>query len=186
MTASNRLGIPARQERTLAALIERIAGSPWLDGAILVGSMAAGRADAISDVDLIVSVRAGAFESAWQDRHQLRAAGAILWWDVAPEPEREVAAHKWLTDDLVLVEALFAGPTSGVRLAPPWRVVAGDAALPDRFDRRPPIQRTEMGENVHPVERTFDDLKATLRAHAAGDPSESDESGPVPTTGTRR
>src|SRR5688572_18379131 len=40
------LGGPVRQERVLAALIARIGGNAWFDGAILVGSLAAGRGDA--------------------------------------------------------------------------------------------------------------------------------------------
>jgi hypothetical protein len=102
------------------------------------------------------------FEDAWQLRHELHGTGSLACWD--GRRQAEAAAHKWVTADLVLVEALFAGPDSGVRLAPPWRVVAGDPDLALRFTPRPPIQRTEMGSDVHPVERAFDELKVALRA----------------------
>jgi hypothetical protein len=64
-----------------------------------------------------------------------------------------------------LVECLLAAPTSGVRLAPPYRVVAGDPGLAGRFTARPPIQRAELGQDVHPVERAYDQLKEVLRSH---------------------
>jgi hypothetical protein len=70
-----------------------------------------------------------------------------------------------VTDDLVLVECLLAAPASGVRLAAPYRVVAGEAELADRFTARSPIQRTEMGLELHPVERAFDELKEVIRTH---------------------
>jgi hypothetical protein len=46
-----------------------------------------------------------------------------------------------------------------------YRVVAGEPELADRFTARSPIQRTEMGLDVHPVERAFDDLKEVIRTH---------------------
>jgi hypothetical protein len=52
-----------------------------------------------------------------------------------------------------------------VGLASPYRVVAGEPELADRFTARSPIQRTEMGLDVHPVERAFDDLKEVIRTH---------------------
>jgi hypothetical protein len=38
--------------------------------------------------------------------------GAIVWWDQHPIPDR-VGAHKWVTNDLVLVECLLAAPDCG-------------------------------------------------------------------------
>jgi hypothetical protein len=66
----------------------------------------------------------------------------------------------------VLVECLLATPASGVRLAEPAAVLAGDRGLLDRFPRRPPVTRAEMAAHrvdVHPVERAYDQLKETVR-----------------------
>jgi hypothetical protein len=161
---ASRAGSPLRQLATLAALIEHINASSWLDGAILIGSFAQGAPDAASDLDLIVCVRDGHFAEAWQQRTALHVTGAMVWWDQQFVPDR-VGAHKWVADDLVLVECLLAAPDSGVRLASPYRVVAGDPGLAERFTARPPIQRAELGLDVHPVERAYDQLKEVIRSH---------------------
>ena len=154
---------PLRQSAILAVLLEHITASSVLDGAILLGSFAHGTPDAVSDLDLLVCVRDGHFATAWQ-RTALQVTGAMVWWDQGLIPDR-VGAHKWVTNDLVLVECLLAAPDSGVRLAPPYRVVAGDPGLAERFTVRPPIQRAELGLDVHPVERAYDQLKEVIRSH---------------------
>jgi hypothetical protein len=59
---------------------------------------------------------------------------------------------------------------AAARRARQWRpavVIAGDPWLLDGFPRRPPITRAELQEHpleLHPVERTYDDFKATARA----------------------
>jgi hypothetical protein len=111
-----------------------------------------------------VCVHHGQFAQAWQQRTALQVTGAMVWWDHHLIPG-QMGTHKWVTDDLVLVECLLAAPASGVRLASPYRVVAGEPELADRFTARSPIQRTEMGLDVHPVERAFDELKQVIRTH---------------------
>jgi len=155
---------PLRQLATLAALIEHVNASSRLDGAILLGSFAQGTPDAASDLDLIVCVPDSRFAEAWQQRTALQVTGAMVWWDQHLIPDR-VGAHKWITNDLVLVECLLAAPDSGVRLASPYRVVAGDPGLAERFTARPPIQRAELGLDVHLVERAYDQLKEVIRSH---------------------
>jgi hypothetical protein len=157
-------GRPLRQLPTLAALLEHIAAAVSLDGAILLGSFAGGTPDAASDLDLIVCVGEGYFATAWQDRAAMRVTGAMVWWDQDLVSDR-MGTHKWITDDLVLVECLLAAPASGVRLATPHRVVVGDPALAERFVARPPIERAELGADVHPVERAYDQLKQVIRSH---------------------
>lgn len=64
-------------------------------------------------------------------------------------------------------ECLLTTVSSGVELADPAVVVAGDPGLLDRFPRRPPISRAELEEHpleLHPVERTYDQFKAAARA----------------------
>jgi hypothetical protein len=165
VTASvSRASSPLGQLATLAALIEHINASSRLDGAILLGSFAQGTPDAASDLDLIVCVRDSRFVEAWQERTALQVTGAMVWWDHHLIPD-QMGTHKWVTDDLVLVECLLAAPASSVRLASPYRVVAGDPELADRFTVRPPIQRHEMGTDVHPVEHAYDQLKEVIRTH---------------------
>lgn len=139
-------------------------GRPWLDALLLVGSLADDAADALSDIDLLVVVRNGHFPQAWSDRACLHATDAVYVWDQRPNEQAEAAAHKWLTPDLVLVEALMATPRSGVRLALPWTVVTGDPEAASRLTQRPAIERTEMGvAEVHPVEAAYDEFKSRIR-----------------------
>ena len=89
MTApASRASSPLRQLTTLAALIEHINASGWLDGAILLGSFARGTPDAASDLDLIVCVHHGHFAQAWQQRTALQVTGAMVWWDHHLTPGR--------------------------------------------------------------------------------------------------
>jgi len=101
-----------RQESTVAAIARRLDANPDLQGALLVGSLASGNADAASDVDLLVRTRAGAFSAAWHARSDLHATGAVISWDEESHLEREIATHRWVTDDLLLIEALFAVRTA--------------------------------------------------------------------------
>jgi len=68
-----------------------------------------------------------------------------------------------ITASSLLDGAILLG--SGVRLASPYRVVTGDPGLAERFTARPPIQRAELGIDVHPVERAYDQLKEVIRRH---------------------
>jgi hypothetical protein len=141
---------------------------PWVAAVVLVGSLTGQAADAFSDVDLLVVVRDGEFGSAWADRRSLHVTGAAVWWDVVVEPGREAAAHKWLTPDLVLVEALLCTPASGARLAEPWLLVAGDPGAPGLLAPRGPVARAEFDDSGLPeVERAYDALKTAARAAAA-------------------
>jgi predicted nucleotidyltransferase len=139
----------------------------------LLGSLARGDGDELSDVDLIAVVAEGRFDEAWSARSELEGGEAIVAWDET-EPDRPgIGARKWLTRDVVLVECLLATPSSGVRLAEPFRVLVGDAALPDRLTRRPPIERSELdayvadreatGRGFHEVEHAYGALTRAVR-----------------------
>jgi predicted nucleotidyltransferase len=104
------LGPPERQQRILAAITRQLAVTPEVLGAVLVGSLAAGAADAASDIDLIICTRPGMFADAWARRHELHVTGTLVRWDNPSQTSAEVAVHRWVTPDLVLVEALFAAP----------------------------------------------------------------------------
>ncbi|MDP8958567.1 MAG: hypothetical protein M3N51_05045 [Actinomycetota bacterium] len=139
---------------------------PELLGAILLGSFAAGSADALSDLDLVLVAPEGSFAAAWARRHHLHPPNVAAHWDHRREEIPEAGAHKWLTAHLVLVECLIATPSSGVRLAEPAMVVAGPAGQVGMFPGRPPISRSEMGEDVHPIERAYDTFKGLVRKTA--------------------
>ncbi|MGE0544675.1 MAG: nucleotidyltransferase domain-containing protein [Dehalococcoidia bacterium] len=49
--------------------------------AILVGSFAAGTADTLSDIDLILLAPDGGFEAAWARRSDLHPTGVLAVWD---------------------------------------------------------------------------------------------------------
>jgi predicted nucleotidyltransferase len=153
------------------AAAEAVLGAAEADasvlGVMLLGSFAAGRADAVSDLDLLIVAADGEFERVWQRRAAFEG-DALRAWDVAPT-DRPVGAHKWLTPDLVLVDCLIAEPSSGVRLAPPFVVLTGPGDLADRLVRREPIPRAEVeaGDFVgDPAEWLYDALKLCVR----GDP----------------
>lgn len=151
-----------RQGPTIARLTAFVAARPdCFAAAILVGSCASGRADALSDIDLILLAPDGGFERAWQRREELHGDDTISAWDEPRPGLPEVAGHSWLTRDLVMVETLFATPSSGFRLAEPYAILAG--ALPSRTALRPPVSRSEFTSTPHPVDHAYSVLKATVR-----------------------
>jgi hypothetical protein len=129
--------------------------------AILVGSFAAGGADPLSDVDLILLAPDGGFAEAWALRHDLHGPGILVERDQPREGMPEVAGHNWVTDDLVVVETLFATPSSSFRLADPFVVLAG--SLPAGVTRRPPISRAEMTGWPHAVDLAHSTFKHVVR-----------------------
>jgi predicted nucleotidyltransferase len=66
-------------------LAEAAANSPFL-GVVLLGSLARGEADGLSDVDFIVFAAEGDFGEAWEQRHRLHPAD-VACWDY-PRPPR--------------------------------------------------------------------------------------------------
>jgi hypothetical protein len=70
----------SRLETVVEGLVERLQGEPSVAGAFLGGSLAAGRADDLSDVDLAVVAVEGREEEAWGLRGDLAAIpGPPLW-----------------------------------------------------------------------------------------------------------
>jgi hypothetical protein len=158
------VGTPDRQRATLTKIADAASRTTWLDALLLVGSLADDAADALSDIDLLVIIREGSFEQAWVERETLRVTGTLCAWDQRLDHDAEVAAHRWLTPELVLVEALIATASSGVRLAEPWKLVVGRSDAPTALTSRPPIARSEMGATQpHPVEAAYDEFKSRVR-----------------------
>ena len=155
-----------RQGATISRLAAYAAAhSDRFAAAILVGSCAAGRADPLSDIDLILLAPDGCFESAWQARQELHGEDALVAWDEPRPGLPAVAGHCWLTRDLVMVETLFATPSSGFRLAEPYVLLAGE--LPPETARRPPISRSEFTITPHPVDHAYSRFKAAVRRLAS-------------------
>lgn len=164
-----------RQWPILVDLAERVEADAALDGLILIGSFAAGKADDLSDVDSIVVVTEGRFEEAWGRRNRLHPVDVHHAWDIRPDVTQEIAGRKFITRDIVKVECLIATASSGARLADPFVVAVGDASLGDRFRRVPPIPREEVDEyaeeqrkvgNVPEVEALYSALMRELRGDA--------------------
>lgn len=147
-------------------LAHRIAQISSIEGLILIGSLAAGTADALSDVDTIAITTVTGFGTAWADRHRLHADSVCACWDITEPDHPDAGAHKWIGIDGVLVECLLTPPDSGVRLASPAQLITGDPDVIDKLPRRDPIVRTEMSGG-HPVEDSYDAFKKTVRAFAA-------------------
>jgi hypothetical protein len=152
----------SRQWPRIVDLAERVGAAPELAGLLLLGSFARGRADSWSDVDFIVVVEPGRFDEAWEKRHHLHPKD-VACWDYPRPDEREVAAHRWLTQDLVLFDGLIATP-SGTRIADPFVAVVGDVALADRMTRFDPAAESGGGIELHEVERLYGELKLAARA----------------------
>ncbi len=153
-----------RQWPALEDLRRRLEDSEVVAAGLLLGSFAAGRADDLSDVDVLVLTANGEFPALWRRRHDLHGRDVLLCWDDIRDDLAGLGGHKWLTADLVLVECLLAEPRSGVRLAEPHAVVTGDARILQRVTRRPPVSRDEMSEEgLHPVEVAYDRLKTAIR-----------------------
>jgi hypothetical protein len=165
-----------RQWPTLVEVVERARALPGFATFILIGSFAGGLPDTMSDVDSIVSIDDGAFDAAWAARRSLYGRTPVFAWDVRTEHDREVGAHKWLTQDIVLVECVLATPAARARLADPYVVLAGDAERVETFRRVPPITRDELqayvdqnraeGQEQPEVQRAYDELVHAVRARA--------------------
>ena len=147
-------------------LAESVSSSPLLAGLLLLGSFARGNADWLSDVDFIVVVENGSFDEAWDRRHDLHGDGVICW-DYPRPDDREVAAHRWLTQDLVLFDGLIA-TTAGTRLADPFVVLVGESSLADRMERFDPTAKRGNEIELHEVERLYGQLKLAARAGTGG------------------
>jgi predicted nucleotidyltransferase len=165
--------VTLRQEAVLDRLRGRIEAEDALEGALLLGSFATGSADELSDVDVLVVVAERRFDEAWAVRGRLEGDEAIAAWDDLDPARAEIGGHKWLTHDLVLVECLLATPSSGVRLAEPYSVLAGDASLPDRLARRDTFTRAELqayastraeAGRLHEVEAAYGRLVDAVRS----------------------
>lgn len=161
-----------RQWPILVHLAAHVEAEPALDGLILIGSFAAGTADELSDVDSVIVVAEGSFDAAWERRQLLDPSDALCAWDIRTDATRDVGGRKFITRNIVKVECLIATPSSGVRLADPYVVAAGDESVGERFRRVPPIPRTEIEDyaqeqreagNVPEVEALYGTLMQTLR-----------------------
>jgi hypothetical protein len=160
-----------RQWPRILELAEASASRPFL-AVVVLGSLARGEADDLSDVDFIVFAAEGDFEEAWEERHRLHSLDAACWDYPRPPGDRDVAGHRWLTSDFVLFDGLIATP-SGTRVADPLHILVGDDSLSRQLVRRAPITAEEQQRRtdeitLHEVEQLYGQLKLALRAHRRG------------------
>ena len=154
----------ARQLAALDALVGRAGRIPGIEAVVLIGSLASGTADAMSDVDAIAIVERASFAAVRGVRHSLHAERVPACWDHPADHRSHVAAHKWIDESGVLVEVLLGTASGPLAVAEPARVVLGDPAVLSRVRRRPRITRAEMTPSTHPIEAAYDLLKESVRA----------------------
>ena len=152
---------------------------PEVDGLLLLGSFAGGRADEISDVDLVAVAADGRFADAWARRRELETSGTLFQWDVRVDSDGEAASHKWFTREIVKVECgIVDAARSTFQLAEPYAVIVGDPSVAQRIPPLEPIPRDvleayaqELREKgmVPEVETRDGELRTALRRAIAGD-----------------
>jgi hypothetical protein len=160
-----------RQWPTLVHIAALVEASPLFEGLLLIGSFAAGRADDVSDIDLVGVVAEGSFSEAWATRRELEPPGTIHSWT---RPwEDEARTHKFFTREFVHVELVLATPTSGFEVADPVVPLVGEESLVKRFKRREAIPREELEDFVEaaraageipPVQEHYGELIRAIRA----------------------
>jgi hypothetical protein len=163
-----------RHWRTVEFVAGVVAGSDLFDALIIVGSFAKNKADGASDLDLMIPVRSGGFQEAWDARATLQPPGTLYAWDVQPPSEVEWAARKFITSDIVKVEIGITDPDgSGARIAAPFVVLEGDSSSADRYRHVPAPTASDLEEAarqlkevqlVPEVEQHYGALMAALRA----------------------
>lgn len=168
-----------RQWPLIEHVAARAATMPDLDGLLLLGSFASGRADQISDVDLVAVVANGRFDQAWAQRHEFETPGTLIAWDARLVSDGDAASHKWITHDIVKVECGFADASrSTMQLADPYAILVGDASVATRFPPLEPIPpevleayAQELRDNgmVPDVETAYGELRRALRLAVAGE-----------------
>ncbi len=170
-----------RQWPLIVHASEKAASTEELDGLLLLGSFSSGRADQISDVDLVAVVSEGQFEAAWARRREFETPGTLFEWDVRIESDGDAASHKWITQDIVKVECGFADAThSAMQLAEPYAVLVGDESVATRFPPLEPIapdvleayaQELRDKGMVPEVETAYGELRRALRSVNSGSSS---------------
>lgn len=167
-----------RQWPLIAHAAKTAADIEELDGLLLLGSFSSGRADQISDVDLVAVVADGQFQAAWARRREFETPGTLFQWDVQIGSDGDVASHKWITQDIVKVECGFADAThSAMQLAEPYVVLVGDETVASRFPPLEPIphdvleayaQELRDKGMVPEVETAYGELRRALRSQRNG------------------
>ena len=131
----------ARRDGLVARLEEVVRSDPRLAGLWLQGSLAAGTADPLSDVDAYVAIEDAAFDAVYAEREALLAplGGALVWADATTPGLR--AVHALLEGPVKL--DLYFEPLSGVerQARPAVRLLVDKAGLGPRLrtDWEPPV-----------------------------------------------
>ena len=158
-----------RQLAALDDLLRRATKVPEIEAVVLIGSLASGAADSVSDVDAIVIVGESSFDAAYQQRHastppQFRRAGITR--STHPPMWRRISGST--TAEFWSKCSSRPRPDHCGSPSRPGSYSATRRYSP-RTTRRPPITREEMIESAHPVESAYDKLKEAVR-HASLQP----------------
>jgi predicted nucleotidyltransferase len=133
------------QARTLAALVRRLRRDPRIEAVILVGSLAAGQADALSDIDLLVMVRPSDFPAVWRTRRKLaREAVHVVHASEETGGRPDVGTYRVLTADRIAVELALFAKGSAFRLGTPYRLLFGKTSALEGMPRLPVRMRTRL------------------------------------------
>lgn len=154
-----------RQWPSVQRLLASVDGSRHWETAVIVGSLASGQADAMSDVDVFILVETGAFAGAWEHRHELHGGSVVACWDTGVDGVAS-AGHKWLTCDLVYFDCKVAEPEE-VTLAEPFVVAVGREELLARIETEPLPQKRERTwrcDGPKPVAVAYAELKDAVRS----------------------
>jgi hypothetical protein len=136
---------PGERDAVRERILELAAADPAITGAAVTGSLAFGRGDRWSDIDLALGVAGelGAALRSWTER-LYRDFAAVHHWDLPSGQAiyRVFLLRGWLEADIAFIPHEQFGP-----LGPHWRTVFGTAArLPELA---PPEVRTLAGRAWH-------------------------------------
>jgi predicted nucleotidyltransferase len=125
----------------LGAVSAAILASPSCAGAAVVGSLASGTADELSDIDLVVYVLAGTASSVMEELRGIAgSASAVIKVEGAHDGHSQY--EKAVRSDLLSYEIHVIEPSTRFRLRAPYiEVVNRNACLESRTSQDKPIGR---------------------------------------------
>lgn len=138
-----------RQHRLLLRLRDRLQDEPACLGAAVCGSLADGRGDSLSDVDLVVYCEAGA-ASGLLERLAEAAVDRPVVHRLCGRHDRHSVFEKLILDDWSSFELHVVEPTTRMRLRPPYiELLDRDDTLAGRRSPDKPIGRDTLRPDAH-------------------------------------
>ncbi|MDT7836919.1 nucleotidyltransferase domain-containing protein [Aquabacterium sp. OR-4] len=139
----------SRQYGLLVRLQRVLYEEPRCLGAAVVGSLAAGKADRMSDVDLLVYCEAGAAQAILNILNEI-AADAPVVHRLAGQHDANSLYEKVILEDWCSYEIHVIEPATRMRLRPPYlEVINRDDYLASRLSEEKPIGRKTVKPYVN-------------------------------------